>query len=406
MGSHTARRTAITAVALIALVAGTAESAAARPDLVVTQTSWTDYKGLDPDEVIAGPGAQLRIVERTRNAGDDFARGSSTSYLLRRSDGRTRRLGSRPVEALAPGGSTRAAQDVFVTEAVAPGTYRLLACADDRRRIREESERNNCRTASGLLRVSASQRDAVFIGGGSMPGIPAIVEDTPSAPLGALTISGRGGTQLTGATVGLIGAGGAGLVMVYEREEDAEIRSVYNSGTGVLTLTGTASVADYQAALRSVWAVLKDDDPPASLKLEVRVRDAGGVWSRRARRTFPVTPVNDPPIVTSGAVDSDTVIFGTGALFDPDSRIAGATVRITSGRSSGDVLAFTNQRGITGTYNSGTGVLTLTGNATVSDYQAALRSVSFTRGSPGNRTFVFQVTDALSLISPDWVLTA
>jgi hypothetical protein len=409
LGSHTARRITVVTAVLLALAAGAADSAVARPDLVVTSTSWTDYRGLDPEEVVAGPGAQLRIAERTRNVGDDFAGRSTTRYLLRDGDGDVTVLGSRRVEALAPGGSTRSAQDVFVTEAVDPGTYRVLACADGGRRVREESERNNCRTARGLLRVTANERPAVFIGGGAAAGalIGAIVEDTPSLPFPALTVSDGNGTQLTGAAVRiiggglgtgarLIGAGGAGLVMVYEREEEAEITGSYDSGTGVLTLTGTASVADYQSALRSIWLVVKDDDPPATLKLEVRARDAVGAWSRPNRRTFPVTPVNDAPRVTPAAVDAETAVFGRGVVFDPDSRLASATVRISSGFASGDTLAFTNQRGITGTYDTGTGTLTLTGNAPVSDYQAALRSVRFTRapGSSSSRTFEFQVTDA------------
>jgi hypothetical protein len=408
LGSHTARRIAVTTAALLALVAVTATPAAARPDLVVTGTSWTDYTGLDPELVVAGPGAQLRITERTRNAGDDFAARSSTTYLLRRTDGRTTRLGSRSVEALAPRGSTRSAQDVFVTEAVAPGAYRVLACADGARRLREESERNNCRTAPGLLRVTANERPAVFIGGGAATGavIGAIVEDTPSLPFQALTVSDPNDTQLTGATLRIIGgAGGAGslaiktgsefgVILVYEREEEAEITGTYDTGTGILTLTGTASVADYQAALRSVWVVLDDDDPPSRLKLEARVRDAAGFWSGPNRRTFPVTPVNDrPKIAFRGPRDDQQRVAANIVLFDSDSRLAGATVRFASGFQSGDTLAFTNQRGITGTYDSGTGVLTLTGNATVPDYQAALRSVTAPGGSGAGRVFEFRVTD-------------
>ena len=52
---------------------------------------------------------------------------------------------------------------------------------------------------------------------------------------------------------------------------------------------------------------------------------------------------------------------------------------------AGDELVFTNQSGISGSYNAGTGVLTLTGTATVANYQAALRSIQFrsTNVDPG-----------------------
>ncbi|MGM8365663.1 InlB B-repeat-containing protein [Virgibacillus sp. W0181] len=43
----------------------------------------------------------------------------------------------------------------------------------------------------------------------------------------------------------------------------------------------------------------------------------------------------------------------------------------------GDMLSFTNQGGISGSYNDENGVLTLNGEATVEEYQAALRSVTF-----------------------------
>ena len=415
MGSHLVRRTAVATAALIALVAATAQPAAARPDLVVTSTGWTDYIGFDPDAVVAGPGAQLRVVERTRTAGDDFAGRSSTRYLLRDSNGRTRALGSRPVEALAPGDSTRAVQDVFVTEAVAPGTYRLLACADGARRIRENSERNNCRVASGQLRVRSSQRDAVFIGGGAATG--AIVEDRASYPLGALAVNRASGAQLTGAQVGLIGAGGAGTLSVKSGTEFGVILGItgtYNSGTGILTLTGTASAADYQAALRSVWVLLKEDDPPAALKLEVRVRDGAGFWSKRARQTFPVTPVNDPPVLASTRQETilqDDRFFAGGAVFDSDSRIDGAAVRIASGFKPDDVLVYEREQeaevaAISGTYDSGTGVLTLTGDATAAGYQAALRSVRFTRapGDRGGRTLELQVRDAQGAASATFLI--
>ena len=42
-----------------------------------------------------------------------------------------------------------------------------------------------------------------------------------------------------------------------------------------------------------------------------------------------------------------------------------------------DVLGFTNQNGITGTYSNSTGVLTLAGSASVADYQNALASVTY-----------------------------
>ncbi len=57
-----------------------------------------------------------------------------------------------------------------------------------------------------------------------------------------------------------------------------------------------------------------------------------------------------------------------------NTNLTGATVSISANYASGqDVLAFANQFGITGSWNAGTGVLTLSGSATLANYQTALR---------------------------------
>ncbi len=91
-------------------------------------------------------------------------------------------------------------------------------------------------------------------------------------------------------------------------------------------------------------------------------------------------------------------IHSTLNLSDFDStNLVGATVQITSVFSSSqDLLAFTNQLGITGNYNPTTGVLTLSGSATLADYQTALRSITYanTSESPtSSRTISFTVDD-------------
>ena len=77
------------------------------------------------------------------------------------------------------------------------------------------------------------------------------------------------------------------------------------------------------------------------------------------------------------------------------------TIQITSGyqNNSGgkDKLSFVNQNGITGTFNAATGMLTLTGISSLSNYQAALRSVKFSTSgtaiSTGTRTLTILATD-------------
>jgi VCBS repeat-containing protein len=289
------------------------------------------------------------------------------------------------------------------------------------------------------------------------------------------------------------------------------ITGSYNSGTGVLTLTGTSSVANYQAALRSV--TYKDsngltatatrtisfqvNDGLASANLSnvvsrtinvmtnaaptcsnvsaptdkntaidisvlpscsdvdgdtltvASVNTAGtkGSVSINANGTIHYNPNGQFQSLTAGQTATDTFTYQVSDGFqdsasatvtvtingvndlpvisnvettplsyqaqsppvaitstltlsdDDDSTMSSATMSITSGFGSGeDTLSFTNQNGITGSYDASTGVLTLSGDASIADYQAALRSVEFSSTdsstSPAARTISFQVTDS------------
>ena len=110
--------------------------------------------------------------------------------------------------------------------------------------------------------------------------------------------------------------------------------------------------------------------------------------------TPPAPPQNPPPpptddnesptISTTGAAlaytegDPATVVDSGLIVADPDdSSLEGARVAISAGFQSGDELLFATQSGITGAYDPGTGVLTLTGTASLGDYQTALSSVEY-----------------------------
>nr|MDZ8003096.1 hypothetical protein [Nostoc sp. DedSLP05] len=182
------------------------------------------------------------------------------------------------------------------------------------------------------------------------------------------------------------------------------ISGSYNSSTGVLTLTGNASVANYQTALRSITYSNSSNNPSTTPRIISFVVNDGTANSTAVSRNLNITAANNPPIatVTNSALtytENTTTTIDSGIILkDVDSaNLSSATVSITSGFVSGqDILGFTNQNGITGSYNSSTGVLTLTGNATVANYQAALRSVTYTNSSDNpitTRTISFVVND-------------
>ena len=81
------------------------------------------------------------------------------------------------------------------------------------------------------------------------------------------------------------------------------------------------------------------------------------------------TPSSLTYVENAGSVAVDPAI----SLSDADSAsMQGATVRIVNGIASEDSLQFANQNGISGSFNATTGVLTLTGTASLANYQAAL----------------------------------
>lgn len=122
--------------------------------------------------------------------------------------------------------------------------------------------------------------------------------------------------------------------------------------------------------------------------------------------TVLAAPMNNTPAISSSSssvfyVNSPVAVNNLITVTDADGSLASATVSITSGfQASEDQLLFTSQNGISGTYNSATGVLALSGTTTAANYQASLRSIQYnnTATSPGtgDRTISFQVNDGVT----------
>ncbi|MEZ5596736.1 MAG: LamG-like jellyroll fold domain-containing protein, partial [Pseudomonadales bacterium] len=120
-----------------------------------------------------------------------------------------------------------------------------------------------------------------------------------------------------------------------------------------------------------------------------------------------VSNVNDAPVVSaveSPALaytenDGAVAITSTLTLADvDDTNLESAVVQITTNYVNGeDVLTFVDQNGITGSWDAPTGTLTLTGTATVAQYQAALQSITYTNTAElpdtNTRTVAFTVND-------------
>ena len=209
-------------------------------------------------------------------------------------------------------------------------------------------------------------------------------------------------SELTGATV-TITSGLDATDDVLAFTPASGISGSYDAGTGTLTLTGTATVAAYEAALRTVTFDSPGANPTAGTRTVSFAADDGNDESAAVTRDVAMTVVNDAPVLTASGGSASHVEGAAAAevdpalaIADPDSpTMAGATVEISGGLATGDELLFATQNGITGSFTGGT--LTLTGTATRAQYETALRSVRYrtTSDDPStaDRTITFIVDD-------------
>ncbi|NND96522.1 MAG: hypothetical protein HKN47_04235, partial [Pirellulaceae bacterium] len=172
------------------------------------------------------------------------------------------------------------------------------------------------------------------------------------------------------------------------------ITSSYDGSTGALTLSGTDTVANYQQVLRTVTYQNFSGTPDLSTRTIEFIANDGIVNSNLAVTTLSI----DAPILdldandSSGAIGADyqtTLQLGGPAvaiadvdatLTDSDSpNLESLTVTI-SNLSDGaleSLDANVSGTSITKSYDSNTGILTLSGTDSVANYQLVLQSVTY-----------------------------
>ncbi len=210
--------------------------------------------------------------------------------------------------------------------------------------------------------------------------------------------------DLSGATV-TINNPQSGDVLSFTSPVGSGIGGTYSGG--VLTLSGNATPAQYQAILQSV-AFSSAGGSSATRSISIVAID-NNLYSSAASESVNVS-IAAPVVTVNQARINDTA--GQTVLVDSaltvssfDADVTGATMTIGTGYQPGsDTLNFTNQNGITGNYAAG--VLTLTGNATPAQYQAALQSVTFSSTSTSTTTRNISIVVDDSSTSPTTSNTA
>ena len=99
------------------------------------------------------------------------------------------------------------------------------------------------------------------------------------------------------------------------------VTAVYDPATGVMTLTGTAPAAAYQAASDQIVYSNSSDNPSTDDRIITVVVNDGIDDSNTATAVVTVAAVNDPPVAQDGSASGseDTPLSGTLAATDVDS---------------------------------------------------------------------------------------
>lgn len=222
------------------------------------------------------------------------------------------------------------------------------------------------------------------------------------------------GANIVQATVRIVG----GTIRdVLDFASTTAVTGTFSSASSTLTLTGSASAAVYEQALRAVRFHTVGDmhmvHEARKVTLDVEVCHSASVCSAKREMCVTVQPTNDRPILqVSGAL---TYVQGTltplavatnAVVTDKDhTHLQNATARI-AGAQAGDRLGVTATSGITGSFDAATHTLALTGRATLAQYQVAIRTVTFATAAPTlstrERTIAFSLHDGskASLSSP------
>ncbi|MDF2866948.1 MAG: Hemolysin-type calcium-binding region, partial [Gammaproteobacteria bacterium] len=221
-----------------------------------------------------------------------------------------------------------------------------------------------------------------------------------------LTVSDVDNAQLTRASIAIT----VGYVLGEDKllfTAQNGISGSFNVSSGLLTLTGGSSVANYQAALRSVTYINTSDHPNTQARTISFIVNDGQADSPAANRSINVIAVNNAPVITTSSGSVSFTEQGAAVILDngltvsdvDNTQLVNATASISQGFvTQEDELGFTALAGIAGHYDSQQGVLSLTGIANSNDYQTALRSVTYRNRNTVNpntqpRTVEFVVND-------------
>jgi ELWxxDGT repeat protein len=229
-------------------------------------------------------------------------------------------------------------------------------------------------------------------------------------PTATATLTDTDSTYLLSVTATLLAAPDGASEVLSAVTTGTSITANYNPTTRVLTLMGPDSAVNFQQVLRTVAYQNMSEAPTTTARTVRFVTSDGGNLSSARDATVNIVAVSDAPSVagTTTALSytenaGPTVMFPDLTANDPDSfyflngsyqaGLTRATISISPYIAGQDVLSYTNA-GIPGSFNTTTGVFTLNGSATLSQYNNALRLITYrnTSDDPNTTPRVLTVT--------------
>src|SRR5262249_49201815 len=188
-----------------------------------------------------------------------------------------------------------------------------------------------------------------------------------------------------------------------------------NYANGVLTLSGNDTLANYKQVLDSVAYSSTSTNPTnfgtdTSRTITWVVND-GSLNSATPTTTLTIVAQDAAPVLSNVAASASytenaapVTLSSAATVSDDDNQtLASATVSISSGFLTGDVLA-ANVAGTSITASYANGVLTLTGNDTLAHYQQVLDSVAYSSTSDNPTNFGTDTSRTISWVVNDATL--
>lgn len=162
----------------------------------------------------------------------------------------------------------------------------------------------------------------------------------------------------------------------------------WDSSAGVLTLSGEASVATYQAALQSVTYTDTSYDPATTPRIaQVTVTDSQFATGSSSQAIL-ITAVNDPPSIQTPPIQtigsSSQIVFssaGGDPIIISDVDANGAVEQLTLAVSDG-TLHLNEAAGLSFIAGASSGVASMTVTGTLEAINAAIDGLTFTPSSP------------------------